>query len=437
MNNDISASSHPTSQIAACPECDLLYTDVTIGQDERLRCSRCEAKLSSTIPNSLSKTLALSLTGLLLFIPAMTFPLISISILNIEGKSSVFESILILLKTGYPFVGSMVFIVSLLFPLLKLSLLFWLSCSLHLNKKNRYLKYILRAYNHLDEWAMAEVYMLGIFLSIIKLQSMGRLDFNLGFFCFCSLSLVTVASSAVKDDKAFWRLIDSRSKGTSPMLKSRVGLTAREAGIIRCHECSLLVSAIPSAKNTRLRCPRCMASIHTRKPGSINKTWALIICSFILFIPANLLPIMRVDYFGRPEITTIMDGIVYFFKDGDYLIGTIIFMASILVPLFKIIGVVVILLSIQFGWQNWLLHKTKMFRFVHFIGRWSFLDIFVIALLTSMIQFGALSSIAASPAARYFTAVVITTMFAAIVLDPRILWDSCINSTHINEEKNG
>ena len=112
-------------------------------------------------------------------------------------------------------------------------------------------------------------------------------------------------------------------------------------------------------------------------------------------------------------------------------------MASVLVPLFKIVGMVIMLLSIRYGWSGWLKHKAKMFRFVEFIGRWSFLDIFVIALLAAMIQFGMLTSIGASPAARYFTAVVITTMFAAIVFDPRILWDTCEITSEKQEEQNG
>ena len=100
-------------------------------------------------------------------------------------------------------------------------------------------------------------------------------------------------------------------------------------------------------------------------------------------------------------------------------------------PLFKIVGIVIVLLSIHFNWSGWLKHKAKMFRFVEFVGRWSFLDIFVIAFLASMVQFGFLSTIGANPAARYFTVVVIVTMFAAISFDPRILWDSCTK----NEEK--
>jgi paraquat-inducible protein A len=144
----------------------------------------------------------------------------------------------------------------------------------------------------------------------------------------------------------------------------------------------------------------------------------------ILTLPANLLPIMEVDYFGVPDRSTIMDGIIYFFQEGSYGIGLVIFVASVLVPLFKIVGLVIILLSIRYRWQSWLRHKAIMFRAIEFIGRWSMLDIFVITLLCSLAQFGFLSTISAAPAALYFTGVVLSTMFAALSFDPRLLWDA-------------
>lgn len=133
---------------------------------------------------------------------------------------------------------------------------------------------------------------------------------------------------------------------------------------------------------------------------------------------------MRVDFWGSQEDSTIMDGILYFFHSGEYGIGLIIFIASILVPLFKIVGMTLILLSIRFKWRTWLRHKTLLFRFIQFIGRWSMLDIFVIALMSALVDFGGFTSTQVGPAATYFTAVVICSMFAAITFDPRLLWDA-------------
>ncbi len=197
-------------------------------------------------------------------------------------------------------------------------------------------------------------------------------------------------------------------------------VTARGAGLLLCLDCHKVVEARYEGRP----CPRCGATLHSRKPNSIARTWALVITSAILFFPANLLPIMEVSYLGNVDHSTIMDGILYFFREGSYAIGAVILTASILVPCFKIIGIILILLSVQLRWKSWLRHKTAMFHFIEFIGRWSMLDIFVIAILQVLVNFGNLSNITAAPAANYFTAVVLVTMFAAQTFDTRLIWDS-------------
>ena len=197
--------------------------------------------------------------------------------------------------------------------------------------------------------------------------------------------------------------------------------TGKELGLALCHDCHLTV--FMSSVDREQFCPRCNAKVHFRKPNSISMTWAFLITSVILLFPANLLPIMKVSYMGSDELSTIMDGIIYFFKGGSYGIGLVILVASVLVPIFKVIGIFMILLSIHFRWKSWLRHKTLMFRFIKFIGRWSMLDIFVIALLSALVNFGFLTTIEAAPAAPYFCGVVIFTMFAAESFDTRFLWD--------------
>ncbi len=196
------------------------------------------------------------------------------------------------------------------------------------------------------------------------------------------------------------------------------------AGYMRCHDCGKLVKADNAVQAGVRVCPRCYSPVHYRQTDSIHRTWALIISAAILFLPANLLPIMRVDFMGAADYSTIIDGIIYFFHTKEYGIGLIIFTASVLVPLFKIIGMTLILLSIHFKWKTWMRHKAAMYRFIQFVGRWSMLDIFVIAVMSALVNFGTLSSTSAAPAATYFTAVVVCSMFAAITFDPRLLWDA-------------
>jgi len=213
--------------------------------------------------------------------------------------------------------------------------------------------------------------------------------------------------------------------------EGRKPLTGKDAGFMICHDCHKVLRCPEDGSS--VVCPRCCSQVHLRKPNSITYTWALVITSSILLFPANVLPIMKVDFMGSQDYSTIMDGIIYFFKEGSYGIGIVILTASILVPVFKILGIILILLSVQYRWQSWLKHKTIMFRFIEFIGRWSMLDIFVIALLTVLVDFGFFSTISAASAATYFCGVVISTMLAAITFDTRLIWDASVPSS-LNEE---
>lgn len=198
-------------------------------------------------------------------------------------------------------------------------------------------------------------------------------------------------------------------------------LMAREAGLVNCLHCHLLTTKGDGA--LQMRCPRCGARLHLRKTNGMARTWALLITSLILLFPANLLPIMTVTYLGEKEPNTIIEGIEHFIQSGDYFIATIIFFASILVPIFKVAGIMLIMISIQKRWKTWLRHRTLMFRIIKFIGRWSMLDIFVIAVMVALVNLGTLTSITPAPAATYFAAVVISTILASNTFDTRLIWE--------------
>lgn len=199
-------------------------------------------------------------------------------------------------------------------------------------------------------------------------------------------------------------------------------ISAMDAGYYLCHGCHSVIASNISHEN-KDACMRCGTKLYFRKPNSLIKTWALLVTAVILVFPANIFPIMRVNSLGVPDDSTIISGIIYFFQEGSYSIGIIIFVASILVPFFKITGICLILLSIYFKWNISLKQKALMFRFIKFVGRWSMLDIFVISVLQAFISFGYLTSVEPASGAIYFTGVVVITMFAAITFDPRLIWD--------------
>jgi len=402
-----------------------------------LVCPRCGKIISRRTTDSIKKALSLSLAGLLMYLPAILLPLMTMKSYGFSDSADILDSIVNFYRNGYYFVSFMVLISAVLFPLMLLTSIFIISIHLYLQRYPAYLARLFRAYLHLEEWAMVEVYLLGIMVTIIKMGNTAEIVYHTGIFCFTGLVLITIAIATVIDHDLFWRAIEQKGekRPAGPAAhhhQNDANVTAAKRGLILCHICQKLSSAALEGKG----CPRCKETLHTRKPFSISRTWALILTSAIFLAPANMLPIMRVDFLGIPDRSTIMDGIIYFFQKGSYLIGLIIFTASILVPIFKIVGLIILLRSNQLCDLNLLRQKARMFRFITFIGRWSMLDIFVIALLSVLVDFGFFTSIHVAPAATYFCIVVASTMFAVITFDPRIVWDKCNPQKKIDPVKN-
>ncbi|MBU0993654.1 MAG: paraquat-inducible protein A [Proteobacteria bacterium] len=200
-------------------------------------------------------------------------------------------------------------------------------------------------------------------------------------------------------------------------------LTAREASLISCHICGKLFRDIPVAKGKRKKCARCGATLHTRKPESLARTWALVISGLILYIPANVYPIMTVTQFGRGTPDTIISGIIALFNNGLWSIGVIIFVASVLIPVLKLVVLVLLLLSVHFRWKWNPRQRTLVYKIVEKIGKWSMLDIFMISILAALVKLGFLLNVTPNRGASAFGAVVVVTMFASMSFDPRLIWD--------------
>ena len=195
---------------------------------------------------------------------------------------------------------------------------------------------------------------------------------------------------------------------------------AAERGLFSCGTCGL-VSRAPAAPGAA--CPRCHTRLAFRKPRSIAHCWAYLVAAMALYVPANTLPIMYTSsLFGSSE-DTILSGVLYLWDSGSWYLALIVFAASIVVPLAKIIALAALAASVQFGWGSRRAERARLYRLVESIGRWSMLDIFVMALLVALVQLSALAAVRAGPAAPAFGAVVVLTMAAAQSFDPRLIWD--------------
>jgi paraquat-inducible protein A len=212
------------------------------------------------------------------------------------------------------------------------------------------------------------------------------------------------------------------------MTRDHAASTAADAGLLNCHSCSLLVRRPSAAGRRILRCPRCGACLHPRKPNSITRTWALVIAAAIFYIPANLLPVTITTYLGSTQSDTIMSGVIFFMQTGSWGIALIIFVASIVVPLVKLITLSGLLLSVQrrSRWRPG--ERTRLYRITELVGRWSMLDVFVVTVLVALVRLGYLTTIEAGIGIVYFAAVVVMTMIAATTFDPRLIWDVLENN---------
>jgi len=194
---------------------------------------------------------------------------------------------------------------------------------------------------------------------------------------------------------------------------------ARDLGVVACHTCTLVCDARDEAG----RCPRCGARLHHRKTASLDRTLALLCAALVLYLPANLLPVMRTSLFGHASDSTIMSGVIAFWQAGEWDIALVIFLASIAIPCAKFLAL---------GWLIWHAHKqqplgrrerTRLYRVVEFIGYWSMLDVIVVGLVCALVHFDMFSSIDPGPGIAFFGAVVILTMLSAANFDPRLIWD--------------
>jgi paraquat-inducible protein A len=200
-------------------------------------------------------------------------------------------------------------------------------------------------------------------------------------------------------------------------------VTARTLRIVGCTQCGK-VCRMDDVMGTDGHCPRCGATLHRRRPHSLMMSWALLVAAAVLYIPANLLPIMKTSTFFDGRSDTILSGVVVLWQEGAWDLAVIVFVASVMVPLLKIGVLAGLLLSVQLGARGRQMERARLFRMIERIGHWSMLDIFVVALLVALVNFQSYAQVQAGPGAAAFGGVVILTMLSAMCFDPRLIWDA-------------
>jgi paraquat-inducible protein A len=202
--------------------------------------------------------------------------------------------------------------------------------------------------------------------------------------------------------------------------------TAASLGLGGCSVCGELNKMVPP----ECSCRHCGMPLRLRKPNSLSRTWAYLLAAAILYIPANLYPVLESRTVAGEERATILQGVVLLWRSGSWPLAVLVFLASIVVPLLKLLAMTLLLVSVHARWTRRVHERTQLFRLLEFVGRWSMLDIYVVAFLVALVRLPALATMDAGPGALAFGAVVVLTMLAAQAFDPRLLWDSAGYNEH-------
>ncbi|MFZ1536140.1 MAG: PqiA/YebS family transporter subunit [Chromatiaceae bacterium] len=402
--------------LTQCHECDLLQRNPVLPPGAAALCARCGALLHRNRPDSLEPTLALTLAALILFLVANSFPFLSLEMQGQVRATTLATGIINLYAEGMWGLAGVVLFTSILAPGLQLGLLLIILIPLKLGRLPARFASLFRHIRTLAPWGMMDVFMLGILVSTVKLASMAAIVPGAGLYAFGLLILVLAAAQASLDPDIVWSHLPLPERALEALRPGEATLS--------CPVCNLVVPVRgPFRRLGRHCCPRCGEILHRRKPRSLQHTTALIMAALILYIPANVLPIMQVTSLGRIQIDTIMSGALFLIESGMWPLALVVFIASIFVPMLKILILILLLISVRWRWTWRPRERTQLYRILELVGRWSMVDIYVVTILVALVQLGNLANVVAQPGAIFFAAVVVLTMLASMSFDPRLIWD--------------
>jgi paraquat-inducible protein A len=397
----------PPPDAIGCPHCGLLQHVPEATRGSVLECVRCSHTLSAPATAGIDLSLAFSAAALVLMLPAALAPLMSLASFGVQRRSWLPTGVEALWKDGFGSLATVVFFFSIVIPFVYLGLMVYVLGAVRLGISASLGK-LFRWAGELRPWAMIEVYLVGCCVAYTRLQDVGEVHIGLGGWCLMAATFAVLLAAVTLDEDAVWAALSVHDK------------PSRARRTLRCDTCGLLLDA----KCEHSECLRCGARVHRRKPGTIQRTLALVIAGFLLYLPANVLPVLSVERFGRVEPNTILSGVHELITLGLWPLGILVFAASILIPLAKLCGLSLMLLMTHWRSRRWLVGRTQLYRFIDFIGRWSSIDLFMISILVAMVQFGNLTRVRPQGGAVAFAAVVIVTMLASRCFDPRVMWDA-------------
>jgi len=404
--------------LIACEMCAAVFHREPLQPGEAACCTRCGNHLWRYSRLPLNAWLALALTALIVFLVANAYPIASMSVQGMVRLASLPDALVVTWQQGDRAVALMCGLAAFALPLLQILLLLWILPPLCRQRVAPGFALALRLLALLRPWSMVPVFLLGVLVAVVKLAGMASVSPGAGLAAFAALTVLLTMLGRLSPD-AICRLAEET--GALPV---HVPPRRTNSVLAGCHVCGQVHTLEPHLAEPGVTCMRCRAGVHRRKPDHVARTWALLVAAWILYIPANALPIMHIQALTGSSAHTILGGSIQLWEMGSWDLALVVFIASVVVPMTKLLALMGLLVTLQRRSPRNLQQRTRLYQAVEFIGQWSMLDVFVVILLSALARFQGLMQIDAGDGAVAFGLVVVLTMLAALSFDPRHSWDA-------------
>ncbi|MBL0143452.1 MAG: paraquat-inducible protein A [Betaproteobacteria bacterium] len=415
----------------ACPDCDLQQVVPPLPPGGSARCARCAVTIARNPVDPIDRPLALTVAAALAFAVANMTPLMGLSAVGLETTTTLMGGAREMWSQGSEVTAAIVAFSAVIAPGCFIAFMLIVLLAARRPPAPRWVGRLMRVASFVQPWSMSDVMLLGILVALIKIAQLATVVPGIGMYAVGLLVLLLAAISATFDSHAIWKRVvwaDGTPPPDSPGTQApwRGATTAPAPGAARtglasCATCRLL--SRPYGPGQPGHCPRCGATLAPHHRHSIQYTWALLIAAAILYVPANALPVLITTTLGSSEPDTIISGVASLYETGSWPLALIVLIASVMIPMGKVVALAYLLATVQHGSVRSNHDRARLYRLIDFIGRWSMLDVFVVAFSVALVQLRPMMSVAPGPGVVFFMAVVVLTMFAAHSFDQRLIWN--------------
>lgn len=426
QHSHASNGEQPQEGLMLCPQCDMLVALPPLTYGSKAVCPRCKTTLSARWEEPRKRPIGYALSALFMLLLANIFPFVNMRVAGIGNEIKLIQIPQVMVAEDYASMATLFMVFVQLIPAFCMLAIILLCARVRMPVRLKI--WMAKVLFQFKTWCMVEIFLAGVLVSFVKLMAYGDIGVGSSFIPYCLFCLLQVRAFQCVDRRWLWQDIEPAPQITRSVSVGQAGIGQ---GLRSCSCCTAILPA------EQLQCPRCHTNGHVRRQHSLQWTLALLFTSLILYVPAMLLPIMVTEALGNKMPSTVMAGVILLWGEGSYPVAMVIFIASIMVPTLKMVAI---------GWLCWDANRQGkpradsermhlIYEVVEFVGRWSMIDVFVIAVLSALVRMGQLMSIYPATGALLFAMVVILTMFAAMTFDPRLTWDR-VNET-IKKEPQG